>query len=124
MRGLSTRIRSARRSARPGSIPGTARGTHRYAPKSCRAPLLAGRGRHGAALCSPCELRLGPPAGGASGQRLTPQVLGSPDPDEDGIALLFRVALLLRLDQPVPGLFIDRSEFVDLRPSVEPQDAA
>src|SRR5437899_3317968 len=59
-----------------------------------------------------------------SGQRLTRQILGSLDRNEDGIALLFRVALLLRLDETVPDLFINCSGFVDLRPSVEPQNAA
>src|SRR5271169_5721940 len=64
------------------------------------------------------------PISDGSGQRLTRQILGSLDRNEDGIAPLFRVALLLRLDQTVPDLLINRSRFVDLRPSVEPQDAA
>ena len=37
---------------------------------------------------------------------------------------LFRIALLFRLDQTLPDLLINRPRFVDLRPSVEPQDAA
>src|SRR6476619_4958445 len=49
---------------------------------------------------------------------------GSAVAREKHLTPLFRVALLLRLDQTVPDLLINRSGFVDLRPSVEPQDAA
>src|ERR1700691_1005852 len=57
-------------------------------------------------------------------QRLTGQILGALDRDENRIAFLVRVALLLRLDETAPDLVIDRSGFVDLGPAVEPQDDA
>jgi hypothetical protein len=46
------------------------------------------------------------------------------DRDENGEALLLGVAVLLRLDEALPHLLVDRSRLMDRRRAVEPGDAA
>jgi hypothetical protein len=43
---------------------------------------------------------------------------------EDAEALLLRVALLFRLDEPLPDFLVDRIGLVDFRGAIEARDAA
>src|SRR5262249_42596868 len=52
------------------------------------------------------------------------QILGPLNLDQNPETLLLRIALLLRLDQPLPDLLVDRPRLVELRGPVEARDAA
>src|SRR6516162_6217038 len=57
-------------------------------------------------------------------ERGSVEFLGALDLDQHRVPLLVRVAVLFRLDEAAPDLFIDRTGPVDLRPPVKPGNAA
>src|SRR5258707_15468172 len=57
-------------------------------------------------------------------ERGAAQVFGPLHLDEHTEALLFRIALFLRLDESLPDLLIYRAGLVDFRGPIEPRNAA
>src|SRR5215475_720951 len=57
-------------------------------------------------------------------ERRAAQVFGPLHPDEHTKALLFRIALFLWLDEPLPNLLIYRAGLVDFRDAIEARNAA
>jgi hypothetical protein len=56
-------------------------------------------------------------------ERLAIRILGTFDLDEHPEPLLLRIAILLRLDEPLPDFLVDRSRTLDLGGPVETRDA-
>src|SRR5262249_51689869 len=85
--------------------------------------LTCGR-RANCAGSMPAALIIGPTVTARSNrQQGSAQIFRPLHLDEHAEALLLRIALLLRFDQPLPDLLVDRAGLADFRGSVKARDA-